>query len=214
MEECYKMLTDQVNGLIQKVIKSGLSKGTRQAMLISKMKATCYLDFGLELLVHQRMWINEQDSQNSHEYTQCCSIKAFSRYRYDYLKVITLRRAGYQEYMIVEKDFKSCILRVEDFQLDIESYQKQLNLTKPGWDEKGFKFKHDYTIIELPRAVVFTVGNNKRKIMRFNEIYKFSDGTLINIMEALDYRAKEYKTQDQKDLPKFEMLCWWTGTRY
>ncbi|GKG55135.1 hypothetical protein Tco_0563122, partial [Tanacetum coccineum] len=29
--------------------------------------------------------------------------------------------------------------------------------------------------------------------MRFNEIYKFSDGTLLNIMEALDYRVKEYK---------------------
>nr|GFB02911.1 hypothetical protein [Tanacetum cinerariifolium] len=31
------------------------------------------------------------------------------------------------------------------------------------------------------------------EIMRFNEIYKFSDGMLTNIMEALDYRVKEYK---------------------
>nr|GEV37079.1 hypothetical protein [Tanacetum cinerariifolium] len=60
-------------------------------------------------------------------------------------------------------------------------------------DAKGFEFKHDYTIIESPRAVVFPVGNNKQKIMWFNEIYMFSDGTLINIMEALDYRVKEYK---------------------
>nr|GEX78263.1 hypothetical protein [Tanacetum cinerariifolium] len=50
---------------------------------------------------------------------------------------------------------------VEDFQLDIESYQKQLNLTKPGWDAKGFEYKHDYTIIYSPRAVVFPVGNNE-----------------------------------------------------
>nr|GEX71158.1 hypothetical protein [Tanacetum cinerariifolium] len=41
--------------------------------------------------------------------------------------------------------------------------------------------------------VVFPVGNNERKIMRFNEIYKFSDGTLTNIMEALDFRVKGYK---------------------
>nr|GFB21159.1 hypothetical protein [Tanacetum cinerariifolium] len=53
-----------------------------------------------------------------------------------------------------------------------------------------------YTIIESPRAVVFPVSNNKRKIMRFNEIYKFSDGTLKNILEALDYRVKEYKVKD------------------
>ncbi|GJU73215.1 hypothetical protein Tco_1264620 [Tanacetum coccineum] len=47
--------------------------------------------------------------------------------------------------------------RVEDFQLGIESYQTQLNLTKPGWDATGYEFKHDYTIIESPRAVVFSV---------------------------------------------------------
>ncbi|GJY79875.1 hypothetical protein Tco_0492626 [Tanacetum coccineum] len=30
-------------------------------------------------------------------------------------------------------------------------------------------------------------------IMRFNEIHKFSDGTLQQIDEALDYRVKEFK---------------------
>ncbi|GKE23286.1 hypothetical protein Tco_1434798 [Tanacetum coccineum] len=162
------------------------------------------------------------------------SIKAYSRYGYDYFKEITLRRADYQEYTITKKDFKNLYpsdfedlnllllqghlnnvtgsdkrmlstavnlwtrnlvirQRVKDFQLDIESYQKQLNLTKPGWDAKGFEYKHDYIIIESPRAVVFPVSNNEQKIMRFNEIYKFSNGTLTNILEALDYRVEEYK---------------------
>ncbi|GKD67598.1 hypothetical protein Tco_1321688 [Tanacetum coccineum] len=31
--------------------------------------------------------------------------------------------------------------------------------------------------------------------MRFNEIYKFSDGTLTRILEALDYRVKEFKVK-------------------
>ncbi|GJW65199.1 retrovirus-related pol polyprotein from transposon TNT 1-94 [Tanacetum coccineum] len=85
--------------------------------------------------------------------------------------------------------------RVKDFQLGIESYQTQLNLTKPGWDVTCYEFKHDYTIIESPRVEVFPVNNNKRKIIRFNEIYKFSDGTLIRILEALDYRVKEFKVK-------------------
>ncbi|GJW33722.1 hypothetical protein Tco_0053754 [Tanacetum coccineum] len=84
--------------------------------------------------------------------------------------------------------------RVEDFQLGIESYQTQLNLTKPGWDATGYEFKHDYNINESPRAVVFPIDNNDRKIMRFNEIYKFSDGMLTRILEALDYRVKEFGT--------------------
>ncbi|GKA49340.1 hypothetical protein Tco_0742413 [Tanacetum coccineum] len=45
--------------------------------------------------------------------------------------------------------------RVENFQLGIESYQTQLNLTKPRWESTGFKFKHDYTVIDSPRAVTF-----------------------------------------------------------
>ncbi|GJX81006.1 hypothetical protein Tco_0329155 [Tanacetum coccineum] len=73
-------------------------------------------------------------------------------------------------------------------------------------DATGFKFKHDYTIIDSPHAVVFPVSNNKRKIMRFNEIYKFSDGTLTNIMEALDYRVKEYKVNWLN--PSMNMRFW------
>nr|GEY21138.1 hypothetical protein [Tanacetum cinerariifolium] len=143
-------------------------------------------------------------------------IKAYSRYGYDYLSEIVLRRADLQEHIIAEKDFwnlhpsnfddmnllllqghldhlpgsdkrmlstavklwtQNLVIRqrVEDFQLGTESYQTQLNFTKQGWEATGYEFKHDYTIIESPQAVLFPVNNNKRKIMRFNEIYMFND---------------------------------------
>ncbi|GJU19747.1 hypothetical protein Tco_1153089 [Tanacetum coccineum] len=223
------------------------NKGSRPALLISKMKAARYPNFGLELLVPEQMWIDEkfyiekQDSLSHRREVRkhmrilsIVRIKAYSRYGYDYLSKILLRRADYQKYTIAEKDFKNLYpsdfedlnllllqghldylpgsdkrmpstavnlwtrnlvirKRVKDFQLGIESYQTQLNLTKPGWDATGFEFKHDYTIIKSSRAVVFPVNNNERKIMRFNEIYKFNDGTLTRILEALDYRVKEFK---------------------
>nr|GEZ04039.1 hypothetical protein [Tanacetum cinerariifolium] len=100
--------------------------------------------------------------------------------------------------------------RVEDFQLGIESYQTQLNLTKPGWDAAGYEFKHDYTIIESLQAVVFSINNSERKIKRFNEIYKFSDGSLTRILEALAYRVKEFKIKrlnpGWRDLPRDNLL--------
>ncbi|GKE18093.1 hypothetical protein Tco_1425670, partial [Tanacetum coccineum] len=68
--------------------------------------------------------------------------------------------------------------RVEDFQLGIESYQTQLNLTKPRWDATGFEYKHDFTVIDFPRAVTFRDKYRVQMIMRFNKIHKFSDGTL------------------------------------
>ncbi|GJT90144.1 hypothetical protein Tco_1078989 [Tanacetum coccineum] len=69
----------------------------------------------------------------------------------------------------------------------------QLNLTKPRWDATGFEFKHDYTVIDSPRAVTFRDRYGVQMIMRFNEIHKFSDGTLQQIDEALDYRVKEFR---------------------
>ncbi|GKG13897.1 hypothetical protein Tco_0350857, partial [Tanacetum coccineum] len=83
--------------------------------------------------------------------------------------------------------------RVEDFQLGIKSYQTQLNLTKPRWDATGFEYKHDFIVIKSPRAVTFRDKYGVHMIIRFNEIHKFSDGTLHQIDEALDYRVKEFK---------------------
>nr|GEW44905.1 integrase, catalytic region, zinc finger, CCHC-type, peptidase aspartic, catalytic [Tanacetum cinerariifolium] len=136
-------------------------------------------------------------------------IKAYSRYGYDYLSEIVLWKADLQEHTIAKKDFKN--LYPSDFKdlnllllqghLDhlpgsdkqMLSTATQLDLIKPGWDATGYEFKYDYTIIESPRAVVFLVNNNERKIMRFNEIYKFSDSTLTRILEALAYKVKEFK---------------------
>nr|GEZ78058.1 hypothetical protein [Tanacetum cinerariifolium] len=83
--------------------------------------------------------------------------------------------------------------RVEDFQLGIESYQTQVILTKPQWTATGFEYKHDYTVIESPRAVIFWDKYKVQMMTRFNEIHKFSDGTLQQIVKALDYRVKEFR---------------------
>ncbi|GJU73185.1 hypothetical protein Tco_1264590 [Tanacetum coccineum] len=234
------------------------SKGYRQALSISMMKAARYHDFGLELLVPEHMWINDvctYDIIRTHmRILSVVGIEANSRYGYDYLKEITLRIADYQEYTIVKKDFKNLYpidfedlnllllqghlnhlsssdkrmlstafnlwtrnlviqQRVKDLQLGIESYQKQLNLTKPGWDATGYEYKYDYTIIESPHAVVFLVSNNERKITRFNKIYKFSDGTLTNILEALHYRVKEYDVQRIENEAKTVWQVLYTSVR-
>nr|GEV65656.1 hypothetical protein [Tanacetum cinerariifolium] len=233
MEECYKLLTDSVDESIikhnvskplplgdppdQVTIQSDIffnkdlkylrydSKGGRHALSISKMKAAYYPDVGLEQMVPDQMWIEEEckydivamygishwwfqrqcfyidrntsegDCRAVRTHMQILSvviIKIFSMYGYDYMKKIVLRRADINEHIIAKRDFKYLyprnfeylylfnlqghlnhlpskdkkILttaanlwtghlvirqRVEDFQLGIESYQTQLNLTKP-----------------------------------------------------------------------------------
>nr|GEW67751.1 hypothetical protein [Tanacetum cinerariifolium] len=180
------------------------NKGSSPALSVSKMKVARYPDFGLELLVPERMWVNDactydisakygisywwfkrqkfyidrHDSSSRQKevrtYMRILSvvrIKAYSRYGYDYLSKIVLRRADFQEHTIAEKDFKNLYpsdfedlnllllqghldylpgfdkhmlstdvklwnqnlvirQRVNDSQLDIKSYQTELNLTK------------------------------------------------------------------------------------
>ncbi|GJT19122.1 hypothetical protein Tco_0877828 [Tanacetum coccineum] len=219
------------------------SKGGRPALSISKMKAACYLDVGLEQMwfQRQRFYIDRHTYEGDRRAVQThmrilsvVRIEVFSLYGYDYMKMIVLRRADLNAYIITERDFKylypsdfedlyllnlqgylnhlppkdkkilstavnlwirNLVIRqrVEDFQLGIESYQTQLNLTKPRWDATGFEFKHDFTVIDSPRAVTFRDKYGVQMIIRFNEIHKFSDGTLQQIDKALDYRVKKFK---------------------
>ncbi|GJW17488.1 hypothetical protein Tco_0024924 [Tanacetum coccineum] len=83
--------------------------------------------------------------------------------------------------------------RMEDLQLGIERYQTKLNLEQPNWDASDFPFKEDYTIVFKPRAVIYRDMDDNRKMMRINEVHKFSDGTLIRIKEKLDFMVKDFK---------------------
>nr|GEZ74657.1 hypothetical protein [Tanacetum cinerariifolium] len=130
-------------------------------------------------------------------------IEVFSMYGYDYMKKIVPRHADLNEHVISERDFKYLypsdfedlyLLNLqEDFQLGIGSYQTQLNLTKPQWDATGFEYKHDYTVIDSSRAIMFRDRYGFQMMIHFNEIHKFSVGTLQQVDEALDYRVKEFR---------------------
>ncbi|GKF95395.1 hypothetical protein Tco_0288130 [Tanacetum coccineum] len=61
MEECHKLLTDKVDDAILKYnVSKPLPLGGEPALSISKMKAAFYLDVGLEQLVPDQFWIEEE----------------------------------------------------------------------------------------------------------------------------------------------------------
>ncbi|GJV62950.1 hypothetical protein Tco_1473778, partial [Tanacetum coccineum] len=134
------------------------------------------------------------------------SVKVFEKYGYNYLREIILRRADYQVSNLREKDFKS--LHPNDFEdlfllniqeklnhlpkTDKTSLHTAINLERPNWDATDYYFKEDYTIVPKPRAVVYRDRNDQRKLMRLNELHKFSDGTLTRVMEKLDHMVKDF----------------------
>nr|GEU40832.1 uncharacterized mitochondrial protein AtMg00810-like [Tanacetum cinerariifolium] len=70
--------------------------------------------------------------------------------------------------------------------------QTKLNLTEPRWDASDFLFKEDYTIISKSRVMIYRDRNDQKKMMRENEVHKFSDGTLIRVLHKLDHMVKDF----------------------
>ncbi|GKB02664.1 hypothetical protein Tco_0830753 [Tanacetum coccineum] len=80
--------------------------------------------------------------------------------------------------------------RVEDLQLGVESYQKKLNLTKPDTYRSDLKRREAFTTYSNPRGFIYQNKDKKNKLMRIDELHKFSDGTLNDVRTALDDRLK------------------------
>ncbi|GJZ30293.1 hypothetical protein Tco_0575340, partial [Tanacetum coccineum] len=200
MEECHKLLTDQVDDTILKYndleyLRYGRKVG-RPALSISKMKAAYYPDVGFEVkeeckydiaamygishwwFQRQRFYIDQFSSEGDRRAVRTHMQRDF-KYMYpsDFEDLYLLNLQGHLNHLSPEDKkilttavnlwTRNLVIRqrVEDFQLGIESYQTQLNLTKPRWEATGFEFKHDFTVIDSPRA----------------------------IDEALDYRVKEFR---------------------
>ncbi|GKB19238.1 hypothetical protein Tco_0853161 [Tanacetum coccineum] len=85
--------------------------------------------------------------------------------------------------------------RVEDLQLGVESYQKKLNLTKPDTYRPDLKRKEAYTSYSSPRGFIYQNKDKKNRLMRIDELHKFSDGTLDDVRNALNDRLKGIRMQ-------------------
>nr|GFB64199.1 hypothetical protein [Tanacetum cinerariifolium] len=71
--------------------------------------------------------------------------------------------------------------RVEDLQLGVESYQKRLNLTKSDTYRSDLKRRETYTAYSNPRGFIYQNKDKKNRLMRIDELHKFSDGTLNDV---------------------------------
>ncbi|GJS76628.1 hypothetical protein Tco_0726509 [Tanacetum coccineum] len=85
--------------------------------------------------------------------------------------------------------------RVEDLQLGTESYQKKLNLTKPDTYRSDVKQKITYTAYSNPIGFIYQNKDKKNRLMRIDELHKFSNGTLNDVRSALDDIMKRIRME-------------------
>ncbi|GJX12047.1 hypothetical protein Tco_0201906 [Tanacetum coccineum] len=211
MEECHKLLTDQVDDAILRynvskplplgglqglvTIQSDFffnkdleylrcgSKGSRPALSISKMKEAYYPDVGLEQMVPDQMWIEEECKYD------IAAMYGISHWWFQRQRFYIDRHTSEGDRRAIRTHMRILsVVQIEIFSLYGYDYMKKIVL-----HATDLEFKHDFTIIDSPRAITFRDKYRVQMIMRLNEIHKFSDHTLQQIDEALDYWVKEFK---------------------
>nr|GFA61430.1 hypothetical protein [Tanacetum cinerariifolium] len=83
--------------------------------------------------------------------------------------------------------------------IGVRSYQKQINVTKPDTIRPDLKKRHPYTPYKDPQGFIYVDDYQRNRLMRFDELYKFSDGTLTRLLSSLEDITKNI---DMKYLPK------------
>ncbi|GJT93255.1 hypothetical protein Tco_1082100 [Tanacetum coccineum] len=92
--------------------------------------------------------------------------------------------------------------QVEDLQLGVESYQKKLDITAPKRTFDEINCKEIYTPSHKPPGAVYEDRNQQKRVMRANKLYKFSDGTLLNVRDELHRRARDFQMGYNTDMPR------------
>nr|GEW79332.1 hypothetical protein [Tanacetum cinerariifolium] len=137
-----------------------------------------------------------RDVYSKHRIIAVTELKIVKWHNYKHLDWITVQRDDDKLYEFKEGDFKSLRIqdiedtRVEDLQLGVESYQKKLNLTKPDTYRFDLKRKEAYIAYSNPKGFIYHNKDKQNRLMRIDEVHKFSDGTLTDVRTALDDSLK------------------------
>nr|GEV57513.1 hypothetical protein [Tanacetum cinerariifolium] len=109
------------------------------------------------------------------------------------LQIVEWHNNKHLDWITVRRDDDK--LLVEDLQLGVKSYQKKINLTKPDTYIPNLKRKEAYTAYSNPRGFIYQNKDTKNRLMRSDELHKFSDGTLNDVRTALVDRLKGIRMQ-------------------
>nr|GFB71051.1 hypothetical protein [Tanacetum cinerariifolium] len=142
-----------------------------------------------------------RDVYSNRRFIAIMELKIVEWHSYKHLDWITIRRdddklykfkEGYYKRLRIQdiKDIFLLLRRVEDLQLGVESYHKRLNLTKPDTYRSDLKRKEAHTAYSNPRGFIYQNKDKKKRLMRIDELHKFSDGTLTDVRTALDDHLK------------------------
>nr|GEW44577.1 hypothetical protein [Tanacetum cinerariifolium] len=137
------------------------------------------------------------------------NLKIVEWHSYKHLDWISIRRDDDKIYKFKEGNFKRLRLQdIEDMLLllgqgklsnltveELESYQKRLNLTKPDTYRSDLKRRKVYTAYSNSRGFIYQNKDKKNRLIRIDELHKFSNWTLNDVRTTLDDHLKGIRMQ-------------------
>ncbi|GKD88528.1 hypothetical protein Tco_1364035 [Tanacetum coccineum] len=128
------------------------------------------------------------------------------KHGYGYLEEIVVRRADNDDvadFCIALKRFSRSLVYTEasrgSFNLELKSLSKRSNVTKPDTTRPDLRKRHPYTPYKDPQGFIYVDDHKRNRLMRSDELYKFSDGALTRLLSSLEEITKNI---DMKYLPK------------
>nr|GEY69235.1 hypothetical protein [Tanacetum cinerariifolium] len=85
--------------------------------------------------------------------------------------------------------------RDEDLQLKVKSYLKKINITKPETTKSRIKKRDPYNLYQDPQGFIYVDNSGRNRLMRSDELYKFSDGTLRRLGTSLGDITKNIRME-------------------
>ncbi|GJV70228.1 hypothetical protein Tco_1485737 [Tanacetum coccineum] len=190
-----------------------LSGGVSSRTYTTSVTKTKAADYGhikwIEDLVPNRMWSQVPVSYDKHalweishwgrkrqQFYGFATNKESARDVYSKYRIIALTNLTVEERLAFNVSLRmftrSIVIqrRVEDLQLGVKSYEKKLNLTKPDTYRSYLKRREAYTAYSNPRGLIYQNKDKKNKLMRIDELHKFSDGTLNDVRTTLNDHLK------------------------
>nr|GEV74322.1 hypothetical protein [Tanacetum cinerariifolium] len=223
LEEIYKATTDQldwvnpegrraipfahfINNDLEYLCGGASSRKYTTSVINTKAEDYGHIKW-IEDLVPRTMWIQEPIDYDKHALWGVSHWGRKHQQFYDFAvnresarNVYSKRRiTAVTKLKIVEwhsyKHLDWIARRVEDLQLGVESYKKKLNLTKLDTYRSDLKRKEAYAAYSNIWGFIYQNKDKKNRLMRIDELHRFSDGALTDVRTALDDRLKGIRMQ-------------------
>ncbi|GKB68743.1 hypothetical protein Tco_0930155 [Tanacetum coccineum] len=173
---------------------------------ITKTKAARYKIVGIKDMMNK---FSKQNVYSTQKFLGVRSVSVKKLHGYGHLKEVVVKRADRQLCKFKEGDFVDLHLNdIEDMLLlavqhklfhlnesdilGVESYQKKLNITLPQQTFPEIEFKELYTPSHKPPRVIYEDLAKQKRVMRADELYKFSDGTLKKVRDEIHHRVLDF----------------------